>query len=110
MNFKRFLSIVENIQDNDNGMADIMNQSTFVPQISIGLPTITKTGKISMLIRDKNPIMIQLDDGTRLFFSHDQYKRISGNPERNRHMTVVFQRDPSDKSNLPAQIVSCTVT
>jgi hypothetical protein len=121
MNFKRFLMIMEYL---DAGSAvalpsswtgseqpdNMMSQPVFLPSMDLGLPATTKVGKIALMIKDKNPIMMQLDDGTQLFFSYDQFRRITGSPALGRTMTVVFQRDYTDRSKAPSQIASCSVT
>lgn len=116
MDFKRFLSIMEHL-DAGNGVVlslneedDIMSRPVFLPQMELGLPTVTKVGKIAMLIKDKNPIMLQMSDGTRLMFSYDQFKRITGTPKVGRTITIVFQREGTDRTNMPSQIVSASVT
>lgn len=71
----------------------------------LGLPTVTKTSKISFVERNKNPIFIKLMDGTKLYLSWDEFNKIEGHqPEAGKNMTVVFQRHPSDKSESHSQI------
>jgi hypothetical protein len=81
----------------------------FLPDIDIGLPTVEKKGKIDVLLDKKNPIYIQLSDGTKLFFTYDEYKRINGSPEVGKTMIVKMQRLPGDNSVQPSQIVDCKV-
>lgn len=87
-----------------------MSQQVFLPHIDLMLPAINKVGKIAMLIKDKNPILLQMDDDTQLYFTHDQFRRITGTPEIGRTISVVFQRDYTDRSKRPSQISSCQVT
>jgi len=75
------------------------------------VPTTTKQGIVKFFDYKKNPIAIELIDGSKLFFSLDQYKRIQGDlPIIPKHtqITVVFQRLPFDKSNNASKIISCT--
>jgi len=78
--------------------------------MDLGLPTITKSGTIDLMIKNKNPIFVQLSDGSKLFFTHDEFKRIDGEPERGRKMTIVFQRLSNDTSKQPSQIIKCKVS
>lgn len=120
MNFKRFVMIMEYLDSGSaailpsswtgSGQSDIMSQPVFLPNMDLALPAITKVGKIAMLIKDKNPIMLQMDDGTQLYFSLDQFRRITGSPALGRTISVVFQRDYTDRSKMPSKIASCQVT
>jgi len=78
--------------------------SSKAPSLDFGLPSVTKTGKIQHLSRNTNPIEIVLEDGTRLFLTVDQFRRIKGNPAVGRVMTVVFERSPLDNGNVPSKI------
>ena len=81
-----------------------------LPGLDLALPSITKQGLVVKIIQDKNPIFIQLDDGTVLLFNIDEFKRICGDkdiqPNQSR-LRVVFQRNPKDTSMMPSQIQSC---
>jgi len=78
-----------------------------LPSHDLGLPTTTKTAKIKFMERNKNPILIYLEDGTKLYLNWDQFKRISGcKPEVGKTITVVFQRFPGDQSGENSQIQS----
>ncbi len=119
MDFKRFLLIMEYLDAGSavalpsglsSGETDLMSKPVFMPRLELGLPATTKTGKIALMIKDKNPILVQLDDGTQLYFNIDQFRRIAGTPAIGRTMNVVFQREGSDRSNMPSVISSCQVT
>lgn len=76
----------------------------------IGIPEITKQGKVKVFIFKKNPITIELEDGTKLFLTYDQYKRMQGDlPIIPKHtvLTVTFQRTPSDVTLNTSQISKC---
>lgn len=64
--------------------------------IDLNLPTIQRTGRITNLMKTKNPIYIRLSDGTECNFSFDEFKRIQGNPSIGKVMTITFQRSPDD--------------
>lgn len=84
-------------------------KSYVLPNMDLDLPLITKKSKIHMVIKKKNPIHIQLIDGTKLFFTHDEYRRISPEPEVGKIMTVKMIRLPDDSSPFPSQIKSCQI-
>lgn len=73
------------------------------------VPTVTKKGIIRTIDRNKNPIMIQLSDGTRLYFSWDEFRRVKKEPEVGKTMTVVLQRHHLDNREEPSQIHTCVV-
>jgi hypothetical protein len=73
------------------------------------VPTIKKSGKIKFIQDKENPIIIMLDNGTRLYLTVDEYRRIKGKPEIGKDMTVVFQRHQNDRTNNPSQVQSITV-
>jgi len=74
------------------------------------VPTINKKAVIRLIEKNKNPIRILLGDGTNLFFSYDEFKRIKGPmPEVGRTMSVTFQRFPQDKSQNTSQVQDCEV-
>jgi hypothetical protein len=64
--------------------------------VDLGVSSVQRTGRITTLLKTKNPIYIKLSDGTECNFSFDEFKRIQGNPNIGKTMTVVFQRHPDD--------------
>ncbi len=90
LNFKEFL---EKIDEQTTSLATAI------------LPSVSKASQIRMIERNKNPIYILLADGTQLYLSWDEFKRIRGKePEPGRKLTVVFQRNEGDRSKSPSQI------
>lgn len=91
MKFKEFLTYRESLD---------------IPQLGglpdIGLPTVKKSGRIEVLDRSKNPIFVQLSDGTKLYLTRDEYDRIK--PEKGKNMVVVMQRRLDDTSPNASQI------
>lgn len=73
------------------------------------VPTVTRSSKIAFIERNKNPIFIMLQDGTRLHFTWDEFNRIQDQPEVGKTMTVVFQRWPGDTTDEQAQIAKVDV-
>jgi len=80
-----------------------------MPDMDLSLPKTVKQGKIAILIHRRNPIFVQLDDGSKMFFNKDEYKRIDGKPEIGKIMTVHMIRLPGDNSDTPSQIKYCKV-
>jgi len=77
----------------------------FLSSLDVILPSVKKTAEIRILERNKNPIFIMLSDGTKLYLTWNEFKRISGpKPEVGRKLTVIFQRNPDDKSDTPSKI------
>jgi hypothetical protein len=70
--------------------------SLHLPSTDLTIPSVEKTGRITILHLKKNPIYIRLSDGTEAYFTYDEYKRIEGTPELGKTMTIIFQRHPQD--------------
>ena len=88
-----------------------------LPDIDIVLPpegTVTpelkKIGFIKEFIYNKDPITVILDDGTTLYFTYDEYKRIQGDlplvPKLTR-LEVSFQTLPQSLYSTPSKINFC---
>lgn len=69
----------------------------------MGIPTTEKSGTIKHIDDKKNPIMIYMSDGTRLFLSLDDYRNI-GSPSKGKQLTVTLQRRPEDGSMSTSSI------
>lgn len=76
-----------------------------LPDIDLTVPSIVRTGRISILQLKKNPIYIRLSDGTEANFTWDEYRKIEGSePAVGKTMTVIFQRHPRDISQMYSKI------
>lgn len=113
-NFKEYLDFVEFIQKKgavylteDFSWIDSIKNA--LPRIGLDLPTTEKRAKIESVQDKKNPIAVQLSDGSKLYFTLDEYKRIDGKPEAGKTMIVRFQRLHNDTTKLPSQISYCRV-
>jgi hypothetical protein len=84
-------------------------KSIVLPNLELDLPLVTKKSPIQIIIKKKNPIHIQLKDGTKLYFTHDEFRRINPEPLVGKVMTVKMIRLPTDGSPYPSQIKSCEV-
>lgn len=113
-NFKNYVDLAERVEEhgvilvpeNFNWAKAIGLQ---LPSIDLDLPQVQKRAKIDIIMDKKNPIYLQLSDGSKLFFTYDEYKRIDGKPERGKTMVVTMQRLSHDHSDLPSKIVKCQV-
>jgi hypothetical protein len=77
------------------------------PGLDAILPSVTKTSQIRILERNKNPIFMMLADGTKLYMTWDEFRRIKGpEPAVGKHVTVNFQRLDYDRSSTPSKINS----
>ena len=95
-------AFVSNDYDKPNsGMSPDMLQA---PISSIEIPQVERTGRIKILEYKKNPIYLELSDGTKAHFSYDEFKRIKGSPAVGKVMTIVFQRHPKDLTNQHSKI------
>jgi hypothetical protein len=113
-NFKNYIDLIEYIDKRGaifvpENFAWAKSISKSLPSQQLELPTIEKRGKIVIIMDKKNPIYVQLSDNSKLYFSHDEYRRIEGKPEKGKTMIVNMQRLPQDNSDLPSQIVRCKV-
>jgi len=68
------------------------------------LPGVTKTSQIKYISEKKNPMLIFLADGTRIYIPYDAYKKINVPPEVGRTLMVTFQRRTDDTSPVPSKI------
>lgn len=72
--------------------------------VDIGISSVERTGRITSLMKTRNPIYIRLSDGTECNFSFDEFKKIQGTPDIGKTMTVIFQRHPDDMTNQHSKI------
>jgi hypothetical protein len=116
MNFKKFL------EQNTVGKHNDFATSAFLPSDWTGtetnplknLPFLSSTDLqipqtivnsfIKNIVYNKNPIIIELKDQTKIFLSLDQYKRLNKEPEIGQRITIIFQRDPNDFSSESSKI------
>jgi hypothetical protein len=71
------------------------------------VPTISRSSPITFVELKKNPILVMLSDGTRMYFTWDEFRRIPGEePKAGRMLSVTFQRFPGDDSKEYSQIQS----
>ena len=80
-----------------------------LPSTDITIPSVEKTGRITVLMTKRNPIYVRLSDGTEANFTYDEYKKIQGDPELGKTMTIIFQRHPEDLTKQHSKIDKCFV-
>jgi hypothetical protein len=71
------------------------------------IPRVTRKGLVTKFHDKKNPMFLELSDGTKLFLTLDQYRRIRGHlpiVPKHSHVTVIFQRLPNDNSLDVSQV------
>lgn len=113
-NFKKYIDLIESVEkykailipEHFSWANDI---SKSLPALTLDLPSIEKRAKIETILDKKNPIYVQLSDGSKLFFSFDEFKKIHGKPARGKTMVLTMQRLAHDKSDSPSQITKCCV-
>jgi hypothetical protein len=81
-----------------------------VQTLDMMVPTVTIRSPIEVIDDKNNPIRIQLKDGAKLYMSHDDFKRIKGDPpEVGKTLIAIMLRRPDDKSGQPSQVHHCEV-
>lgn len=112
-NFKKYIEIQKHIEENKSicieDFAWAKEISKQIPNLNLDIPSLTKKSKIIFIDKSKNPIYIRLKDGSKLYFTIDQYRRINGSPEIGKEMEYKLQRLPQDKSENTSQIMSCKI-
>ena len=88
---------------------DYAGHSLHLPSTDLTIPSVTKQGRITILQTQKNPIYVKLSDGTEAHFTYDEYRRIQGEPQLGKTMTLVFQRHPEDRMQEYSKIDQATV-
>jgi uncharacterized OB-fold protein len=76
------------------------------PVKDFGLPSTERTSPIAMIEKGKNPIFIALEDGTKLYLTYDEYRRLKTEPKVGMKMHVVFRRIPNDVSLVTSKVDS----
>jgi hypothetical protein len=76
----------------------------FLPSTDLTIPQVIRSSFISSIEKNKNPITIQLRDGTQIHVTMDQFNRINKKPEVGKRITVIFQRSNDDLSDTPSKI------
>lgn len=83
--------------------------SLHLPSTDLTIPSVEKTGRITVLLTKRNPVYVRLSDGTEAQFTYDEFKRIEGQPALGKTMTMIFQRHPQDITKQHSKIDKCIV-
>lgn len=86
-----------------------IGQSLWLPDAELTVPTVERSGRITILLTKRNPIYVRLSDGTEASFTYDEWRRIEGQPAIGKVMTIMFQRNPRDASRSYSKIDKCVV-
>lgn len=81
-----------------------------MPDTDLTIPSTQRQGRIITLLIKKNPIYVRLSDGTEAHFTYDEWKKIEGQPQLGKTMTIIFQRHPEDFTNQHSRIDKVIVT
>lgn len=90
------------------GSEDLGPFSYGVPSLDIAIPQVVKKSKIRSIEMNKNPIVVMLADGTKLYLTLDEFNRINSSTrlEVGNEISVTFQRRPEDQGSDPSKIIS----
>lgn len=112
MKFKKYIKFLEKLNKNQSiYMPENFDwvKDFVLPDMNLDLPSIEKKGTIKIIMDKSNPIYIGLSDGSKLFFSIDEFNRILGKPLVGKTLVWQIQRSPTDFSSLPSKITFCKV-
>lgn len=94
-NFKKYIEKSESLDEDKSIYSEYFSWAKEIykkmPNLSLELPSIKKRSKIIFINKNKNPILLQLKDGSKLYFTIDQYRRIKGTPEVGKDLEFVMQ-------------------
>jgi hypothetical protein len=89
-----------------------------VPQHNIGLPMVTRRGKVVRLeYKSGGNVEVHLEDRTVIKLTHGDLKRVGGDPmlppdpvthQPRSTLTIAFQRSPSDTGQVVSQITKAS--
>lgn len=90
------------------GSEDLGRFGYGLPSVDLSIPSVTRKSKIRFVEKNRNPIIVQLMDGTCLYMTADEFRRIDARTKLDvdREITVVFQRRGDDRGQEPSQVVS----
>lgn len=90
------------------GSGDIDRLDHSLPATDLEIPNVSRRSKIRSVEKNKNPIKVQMMDGTELYLTLDEFKRIDSRTSLTpgREVTVTFQRRGDDGGREPSKIVS----
>jgi len=90
------------------GSEDLGKYSYGLPGIDLQIPNVVRTSKIRSIEMNKDPIKISLMDGTSIYLTLDEFRRVDARTKLSagRETRVTFQRRDDDGSPDPSKIIS----
>lgn len=90
------------------GTEDLGPYSYGLPGVDLEVPSTTRRSKIKSVEKNRNPIRVSLMDGTTLFMTLDEFRRVDSRTklEPGRELAVTFQRRDDDSSDTPSKVIS----
>jgi len=90
------------------GSEDFAMRNNGLPGTDLQIPNVVRKSTIRSVEKNRDPIRITLMDGTVLYLSLDEFRRVDSRTkmERGREVRVTFQRREDDGSADPSKIVS----
>lgn len=90
------------------GSEDLGPYSYGLPGTDLAIPNVSRRSRIRSVEKNRNPIRVSLMDGTVIYLTLDEFRRIDSRTrlEPDREITVTFQRRDDDGSPDPSKIVS----
>jgi hypothetical protein len=91
-----------------SGSEDLGSHSSGPPGIDLVIPNVVKKSKVRSIEMNKNPIVVMLMDGTKLYLTLDEFNRINSikKMEVGNEISVTFQRRPEDQGGEPSKIIA----
>jgi hypothetical protein len=90
------------------GSEDLGKYFQGVPGVDLEVPTVSRTSIVKSVEKRRNPIRVELMDGTVMQLTLDEFNRIDTRTKLypGREVTVTFQRLEGDSSQQPSKVVS----
>jgi hypothetical protein len=118
MNFKQFVKILE---QNTVGKHNDYATSAIIPSVwsgsetgdlniphlsstDLAIPSVTTNSYIKKIELNKNPILILMNDNTKIYLSLDQFNRINPKPEEGKRISITFQRSSMEPNENLSKI------
>ena len=90
------------------GSEDMGSYPDGAPGVDLMIPNVVKKSKIRSVEMNRNPIVVMLMDGTKIYLNLDEFNRINSTKrlEVGSEISVTFQRSPGDLGQEPSKIIS----
>jgi len=90
------------------GSEDLGPYSYGVPGVDLEIPTVKRSSTIRSVESNRNPIRVSLMDGTTLYLTVDEFRRVNSRTklESGKEITVTFQRREDDSGTAPSKVIS----